>query len=48
MTDLPSGKENLDDIKFLVAVGGFSNSDVLDLLKDGQDHSFIMKMLETV
>ena len=33
MTDLMSGKENLDDIKFLVAVGGFSNSDVLGSAK---------------
>ena len=34
MTDLMSGKENLDDIKFLVAVGGFSNSDVLGSAKE--------------
>ncbi len=33
MTDLMSGKENLDDVKFLVAVGGFSNSDVLGSAK---------------
>ena len=33
MTDLMSGRENLDDIKFLVAVGGFSNSDVLGSAK---------------
>ena len=31
MTDLISGRENLNDINFLVAVGGFSNSDVLGL-----------------
>ncbi len=40
MTDLMSGKENLDDIKFLVAVGGFSNSDVLGSAK-GWAGSFI-------
>ena len=33
MTDLISGKENLKDIKFLGAVGGFSNSDVLGSAK---------------
>ncbi len=33
MTDLLSGKENLKDIKFLGAVGGFSNSDVLGSAK---------------
>ncbi len=33
MTDLISGRENLDDIQFLVAVGGFSNSDVLGSAK---------------
>ena len=33
MTDLISGKENLNDINFLVAVGGFSNSDVLGSAK---------------
>ena len=33
MTDLISGKEDLSDIKFLVAVGGFSNSDVLGSAK---------------
>ena len=33
MTDLISGRENLNDIKFLVAVGGFSNSDVLGSAK---------------
>ena len=40
MTDLMSGKETLDDIKFLVAVGGFSNSDVLGSAK-GWAGSFI-------
>ena len=35
-----SGKENLEDIKFLVAVGGFSNSDVLGSAK-GWAGSFI-------
>ena len=33
MTDLISGKEDLKDIKFLGAVGGFSNSDVLGSAK---------------
>jgi phosphoribosylformylglycinamidine synthase len=33
MTDLISGRENLEDINFLVAVGGFSNSDVLGSAK---------------
>ena len=33
MTDLISGRETLDDIQFLVAVGGFSNSDVLGSAK---------------
>ena len=33
MTDLISGRENLNDINFLVAVGGFSNSDVLGSAK---------------
>lgn len=33
MTDLIEGRENLDDIKLLVAVGGFSNSDVLGSAK---------------
>ena len=33
MTDLISGKETLRDIKFLGAVGGFSNSDVLGSAK---------------
>mgnify|MGYP003113523935 CR=1 FL=1 len=33
MTDLISGRENLEDIQFLGAVGGFSNSDVLGSAK---------------
>jgi len=33
MTDLISGKENLEDIQLLVFVGGFSNSDVLGSAK---------------
>ena len=33
MTDLISGKENLEDLNFLAAVGGFSNSDVLGSAK---------------
>jgi phosphoribosylformylglycinamidine synthase len=33
MTDLISGREDLKDIKFIVAVGGFSNSDVLGSAK---------------
>ncbi|WP_313115230.1 phosphoribosylformylglycinamidine synthase [Aequorivita sediminis] len=33
MTDLIEGREDLDDIQFLVAVGGFSNSDVLGSAK---------------
>lgn len=33
MTDLISGRENLKDIQFLGAVGGFSNSDVLGSAK---------------
>ena len=33
MTDLVSGRENLEDINFIVAVGGFSNSDVLGSAK---------------
>ena len=33
MTDLISGRESLDDINFIVAVGGFSNSDVLGSAK---------------
>jgi phosphoribosylformylglycinamidine synthase len=33
MTDLISGRENLEDVKFIGAVGGFSNSDVLGSAK---------------
>ena len=33
MTDITSGIEDLKKIKFLVAVGGFSNSDVLGSAK---------------
>jgi phosphoribosylformylglycinamidine synthase len=33
MTDLVSGRENLQDVQFLGAVGGFSNSDVLGSAK---------------
>ena len=33
MTDLVSGRENLDDVQFIGAVGGFSNSDVLGSAK---------------
>ena len=33
MTDLMSGRETLEDIQFLGAVGGFSNSDVLESAK---------------
>ncbi len=33
MTDLISGREDLSDIKFIAAVGGFSNSDVLGSAK---------------
>jgi len=33
MTDLISGRENLEDIRFIGAVGGFSNSDVLGSAK---------------
>ncbi|MFL2666562.1 MAG: phosphoribosylformylglycinamidine synthase [Flavobacteriaceae bacterium] len=33
MTDLISGRENLENIQFIVAVGGFSNSDVLGSAK---------------
>ncbi len=33
MTDLISGRENLEDISFIGAVGGFSNSDVLGSAK---------------
>lgn len=33
MTDLISGRENLEDLQFIGAVGGFSNSDVLGSAK---------------
>lgn len=33
MTDLISGRETLEDVQFLGAVGGFSNSDVLGSAK---------------
>ena len=33
MTDLMSGQEDLSDVQFIVAVGGFSNSDVLGSAK---------------
>jgi len=33
MTDLVSGRESLEDVRFLGAVGGFSNSDVLGSAK---------------
>ena len=33
MTDLMSGKEDLTDVNFIAAVGGFSNSDVLGSAK---------------
>ncbi|MCF8226788.1 MAG: phosphoribosylformylglycinamidine synthase [Bacteroidales bacterium] len=33
MTDLVSGRENLEDVNFIVFVGGFSNSDVLGSAK---------------
>ena len=33
MTDLIEGRETLDEIQLLVAVGGFSNSDVLGSAK---------------
>ncbi|MFC2110943.1 phosphoribosylformylglycinamidine synthase [Bacteroidota bacterium] len=33
MTDLVNGRENLEDINFIVFVGGFSNSDVLGSAK---------------
>ena len=38
MTDLMSGREDLSDVNFIAAVGGFSNSDVLGSAKDGPDH----------
>src|SRR5690606_40262888 len=33
MTDLISGRENLEDVQMIVFVGGFSNSDVLGSAK---------------
>ena len=33
MTDLTEGRETLEDIRFIAAVGGFSNSDVLGSAK---------------
>ena len=33
MTDLNNGRETLEDIHFIAAVGGFSNSDVLGSAK---------------
>ena len=33
MTDLMSGREDLSDVNFIAAVGGFSNSDVLGSAK---------------
>ncbi|WP_124980513.1 phosphoribosylformylglycinamidine synthase [Nonlabens xiamenensis] len=33
MTDLITGRENLEDVQFIAAVGGFSNSDVLGSAK---------------
>jgi hypothetical protein len=43
MTDLISGRETLEDIQFIGAVGGFSNSDVLGSAKGGLEHLNIMK-----
>ena len=44
MTDLISGRETLEDIQFIGAVGGFSNSDVLGLCKRmGGEHSCIIR-----
>ena len=40
MTDIISGREDLEDVQLLVAVGGFSNSDVLGSAK-GWAGSFI-------
>jgi phosphoribosylformylglycinamidine synthase len=37
MTDLISGRETLEDIQFIGAVGGFSNSDVLGSAKGWQE-----------
>ena len=33
MTDLITGRENLEDVQFIGTVGGFSNSDVLGSAK---------------
>ena len=33
MTDLITGRENLEDVQFIGVVGGFSNSDVLGSAK---------------
>jgi phosphoribosylformylglycinamidine (FGAM) synthase-like amidotransferase family enzyme len=46
MTDLISGRETLEDIQFIGAVGGFSNSDVLGSAKVGQEH-FIQRKSKT-
>lgn len=45
MTDLVSGRETLEDVNFIVFVGGFSNSDVLGSAKDGPELSNITKRL---
>ena len=44
-TDLMSGREDLSDVNFIAAVGGFSNSDVLGSAKDGLEYSNTTKML---
>ena len=44
MTDIISGRESLEDIQLLVAVGGFSNSDVLGSAK-GWAGSFIFNSI---
>lgn len=41
MTDLISGRETLEDINMVVYCGGFSNSDVLGLPKDGPEASLL-------
>jgi phosphoribosylformylglycinamidine synthase len=43
MTDLISGRETLEDIQFIVAVGGFSNSDVLGSAKGWAEHFYTTK-----
>jgi phosphoribosylformylglycinamidine (FGAM) synthase-like amidotransferase family enzyme len=43
MTDLISGRETLEDIQFIGAVGGFSNSDVLGSAKGWAEHFYTMK-----